>query len=446
MRYFHSHYAISYFPAKNLVFIYDPYIITCIFSETVYKILILWYNEHNSFGASEKNGGTSMMKKAGALIALPLMILSFAMTACSVNSPDGGAMRDDMTAMDFAKEMGVGINLGNTMEAYWLDAQDLTAGASTIGSDTPLDYEKCWGAVETTPECIAGMKAAGFNTVRIPVYWGNMMEDDGEYEINDAYFDRVEEIIGYCRDNDLYVVVNIHHYDDFLIKNHSKEEVLEATEVLWTQIAERLRNYSDYVVFEGFNEALGSQREGDTYTEDELFDYVNDMNQVFVDAVRATGGNNKERLLIASGYWTNIDKTTNARYVLPEDSAEDRMMVSVHYIDNICYWTNNIGGDYWLNYSRQQCELLKTAFTDKGIPVFVGECTSIYGDEYFAESAKYTDSSECLELILNMATDYGFVPVLWDVNDNMYSRIENKLKSESDQEVITRIAEKIAAS
>ncbi len=387
-----------------------------------------------------------MNRKFGALLALPIMIFSLTAASCGTNTADGGAMRDDMTAMDYAKEMGVGINLGNTLEAYWSDPQDLTAGASTIGTDTPVDYEKCWGAVETTPECIAGMKEAGFNTVRIPVYWGNMMEDDGEYQINDAYFDRVEEIIGYCRDNDLYVVVNIHHYDDFLIKNHSKEEVLEATEDLWTQIAKRLKNYSDYVVFEGFNEALGSQREGDSYTEDELFDYVNDMNQVFVDAVRATGGNNKERLLIASGYWTNIDLTTNARYILPEDSVEDRMMVSVHYIDNACYWTNNIGGAYWLNYSRQQCNLLKAAFTDKNIPVFVGECTSIYGDTYFARNAEYTDSSECLEIMLNMATDYGFVPVLWDVNDNMYSRTENKLKSDSDQEVITRIAEKIANS
>ncbi len=372
------------------------------------------------------------------------MLLSCALTGCDTPS-DGGAMRDDITAMEFAQEMGIGINLGNTMEAYWQDAQDKTAGASTIGEDTPQDYEKCWGAVETTQECINGMKEAGFNTIRVPVYWGNMMEDDGKFKINEEYMNRVVEIVDYCRSQELYVVINVHHYDEFLIKNHPQEKVLEVVEDLWTQIAKEFRDYSDFLVFEGFNEALGSQQEGSSYTEAELFAYVNAMNQAFVDAVRATGGNNKERMLIASGYWTNIDKTTSDLYVMPEDPAEDRMMVSVHYIDNAPYWGNNIGGQMWLAYSNKQCVQLEEAFTSKGIPVFVGECTSIYTSDHLAADTQYTESSDCLSVLLNKAVDFGFVPVLWDVNDNFYSRTEYKIKSESDAEVITQIAERIEA-
>ncbi|MBQ2264161.1 MAG: glycoside hydrolase family 5 protein [Oscillospiraceae bacterium] len=383
-----------------------------------------------------------MKQKITSLLTAGLLLLS--LSGCGTASPDGGKMREDMTAMDYAQEMGIGINLGNTMEAYWQDTQDKTAGASTIGENTPLDYEKCWGAVETTQECIDGMKAAGFNTVRVPVYWGNMMEDDGKFQINEDYMNRVAEIVDYCRNQELYVIINVHHYDEFLIKNHPQEKVLEVVEDLWTVIAKRFRNYSDFLVFEGFNEALGSQPEGGTYTEAELFDYVNAMNQTFVDAVRATGGNNAERVLIASGYWTNIDLTTNEQYVMPEDSAEDRMMVSVHYIDNAPYWGNSIGNQYWLSYSSKQCTQLEEAFTSKGIPVFVGECTSIYTSDHLAPGAQYTDSSECLSILLNKAVDFGFVPVLWDVNDNFYSRTEYKIKSESDAAVIQEIAARIA--
>ncbi len=378
----------------------------------------------------------------GLKTKLTCALLSAAMliTGCGDKA---GKMRDDMTAFDYAEEMGIGINLGNTMEAYWEDLKNKNSGCSVIGENTPLDYEKCWGAVETTREAIEGYKDAGFSTVRIPVYWGNMMKNDDSYTISEEYFERIDELIGYCLDDGMYAVINVHHYDEFLIKNHEKEDVLEITDKIWTQIAEHYKDYSDYLVFEGFNESLGSQRENDDYTEDELFDYVNEMNQVFVDAVRGTGGNNKERLLIASGYWTNIDKTTDVRYILPKDKTDDRMMVSVHYIDNACYWTNKIGNDEWIKYSTDQCELLKKAFTDNGVPVFVGECTSIYEDQRITKNATYTESSECLSYMMNMAVDYGFVPVLWDVNDNFYSRTDCVIKSESDRAVIKEISEKI---
>ncbi|WP_124097925.1 glycoside hydrolase family 5 protein [Ruminococcus sp. Marseille-P6503] len=357
---------------------------------------------------------------------------------------DDGKMRKDMSAMDYRTEMGIGINLGNTLESYWEDKSNKTTGAQIIGENTPLNYETCWGAVETTQECIDGIKAEGFSTVRIPVYWGNMMEDDEKYEINDEYFDRVTEIIDYCRKDGLYVVLNIHHYDEFIVENKSKEEALKIFDNLWTQIAEEYKDYSDYLIFEGFNENVGTVREEDNFSEDEIYDYVNQLNQTFVDAVRSTGGNNQERPLIASGYWTNIDNTTNEKFKMPEDSAEDKLMVSVHYIDNACYWTNQVGGEYWLDYSKSQCELLKEAFTDKGIPVFVGECTSIYEQERFVKNAEYNTSPDCLSVILNMAADYGFVPVLWDVNDNFYSRTEFKIKDEAHAQVIYDLCERFA--
>ncbi len=388
-----------------------------------------------------------MKRAVSVLWAAAIVVSAFFTTGCKDNSKsefDDGVMRKEMTSAEYVSEMGLGINLGNTMEAYWANDQNRNSGSAVIGDNTISNYETCWGAIKTTQEIIDGMKNAGFNTVRVPVYWGNSMTNDGTFTISDAMFDRVEEIVDYCRKADLYVVINIHHYDEFIIKNYSEEDAVKITGTLWKQIAKHFKNYSDYLIFEGFNENLGTVRESDNYTDDQKFDYVNKMNQAFVDAVRSTGGNNKTRMLIASGYWTNIDLTTDARFHIPEDKVNDRIMVSVHYVDNAMYWTNNIGGQKWLDYSKAQCELLKKAFTDKGIQVFVGECTSIYDAERFASNAIYTDSTECLEIMYDMMLDYGFIPVLWDVNNNFYSRTKYEIKSESDKALIEKLSKELA--
>lgn len=388
-----------------------------------------------------------MKRAVSVLCAAAIVVSAFFTTGCKDNSKsefDDGVMRKEMTSAEYASEMGLGINLGNTMEAYWSNDQNKNSGSAVIGDNTISNYETCWGAIKTTQEMIDGMKNAGFNTVRVPVYWGNSMANDGTFTISDAMFDRVEEIVDYCRQADLYVVINIHHYDEFIVKNYSEEDAVKITGTLWKQIAKHFKNYSDYLIFEGFNENLGTVRESDNYTDDQKFDYVNKMNQAFVDAVRSTGGNNKTRMLIASGYWTNIDLTTDTRFHIPEDKVNDRIMVSVHYVDNAMYWTNNIGGQKWLDYSKAQCELLKKAFTDKGIQVFVGECTSIYDAERFASNAIYTDSTECLEIMYDMMLDYGFIPVLWDVNNNFYSRTKYEIKSESDKALIEKLSKGLA--
>lgn len=390
---------------------------------------------------------------ASAVLSLITSLSLLTATGCQPSGPhnsrngiitsDNGKMRSSMTANDYAREMGVGINLGNTLEAFW-SGGNAAAGSAVIGSGAVTEYEKCWGACETTQEIIDGMRGAGFSTVRIPVYWGNGMADDGTFTITDALFDRVEEVINYCLNDGMYAVINIHHYDEYIIKHYPRDEAVNITKRLWEQISERYKEYSDYLVFEGFNENLGSQRESDSYSEQELFEYVNEMNQAFVDTVRASGGNNKTRLLIASGYWTNIDLTTTDSFVMPADSAKDRLMVSVHYVDNAMYWTNQIGGKAWYDYGAAQCELLKKAFTDKGIPVFVGECTSIYGSDRYASDAYVTDTADTLEIMLDMITDYGFVPVLWDVNNNFYYRSMGIFPNERNVEVIGKIAAKIS--
>lgn len=366
-----------------------------------------------------------------------LIYMTFCMSGCHTEEEAADPVQEFPTdAWEMAGHMGIGINLGNTMEAYWADTADLTGGAQTIGDDTPGNYETCWGAVETTEEMIIGMKEAGFTTLRIPVYWGNMMTDDGTFTINQEYLGRVEELVTYGLDAEMYVVINIHHYDGFLIEHYPQDQVLEITEGLWKQIAEYFREYPEELIFEGFNEALGTTGPEGQLDAERMYAFVNSMNQTFVDAVRGTGGGNAARVLIVSGYNTNIDATTDERFLMPEDTVEDRLMVSVHYIDNACYWTNSIGNEAWLDYSRNQCELLKARFLDQGIPVFVGECTAGYPPERISWDATVTESADCLETILGMIEEYGMVPVLWDVCDQFYLRSEQRITSEKDQAVI----------
>ena len=169
------------------------------------------------------------------------------------------------TANEVAKDMGLGINLGNTMEAYEAtDCEKITfEWIPVVGNNTPKDYEVCWECVETTQEVIDGMKAAGFNTVRIPVFWGNMMANDGTWTINADYIARVKEIVDYCQNAGVYTVINIHHFDEFIIRRNDIDECEKKFTHLWTQIAEYFKDYGPTLVFEGYNEYLGGKQFND---------------------------------------------------------------------------------------------------------------------------------------------------------------------------------------
>lgn len=392
------------------------------------------------------------MKKRILSFVLCGMLIMCASCGSSDDSSSAAQKKNTkpMSAAEVADNMNLGINLGNTMEAYDASGCEKITyeWIPTKGSNKPKDYETCWGAVETTQKVIDGMKKAGFDTVRIPVFWGNMMENDGSWKINEEYIKRVKEIVDYAQKADMYAVINCHHFDEFIIRRNSLEDCKSIFNDLWTQIADYFKDYPYTLVFEGFNEYLG----GDQFNENgelkplaskDAYTLVNELNQTFVDAVRATGGNNKERVLIVSGYWTNIDKTTSKNFKMPADSAADKLMVSVHYVDNEKYWTNQIGSQEWLDYIDKQCDELTEAFKDKNIPVFLGETTSIYPESNFDSNALYTDTSECLQIVLDKLTGLGYVPVLWDVNDNFYSRTEYKIKNDADAEVIKKTAEKL---
>ena len=383
------------------------------------------------------------MKRFLGIILSVTLIFSLCV-GCTVTPPTAEEL-DSPTAKEVADGMNVGINLGNTFESSFVD--DKTGWVGIAGKNTPESYETMWGAVPTTRECIEGMKEAGFDTVRIPVYWGNMMENDGKWRVNKNYLARVREVVDYAMDADLYVVVNMHHFDEFVVRRYEAEEAAEIFRTVWTQVAKEFKKYDYRLVFEGYNENMGGGRldengEVQDRSLEDAYELTNLCNQAFVDAVRATGGKNSQRVLIASGYWTNVDKTTAPEFVMPTDTVPDRLMVSVHYLDNNMYWSKNIGNQKWLDYIDDQCDKLDEAFTSKGIPVFVGEVTGQYPIENIAEDAIYKDSADCFEMLTEITLERGYVAVIWTTANDLYHREICKVLDKDMDEAIRYISEK----
>ncbi|HEY8500094.1 MAG TPA: glycoside hydrolase family 5 protein [Clostridia bacterium] len=336
-------------------------------------------------------------------------------------------MRRELTSLELVKLMGNGINLGNTMEAY---------GRQHLGTDAAVSkYETFWGQPVTTREMISGMKAAGFNTLRIPVAWTNTMKfESGDYNIRKDYLDRVEEIINYALDEDMYVIVNDHWDGGWygMFGSASQETRGRAMDIyvsMWKQIAERYKNYGDHLIFEAANEELGDRfndidlcPDGNTLSKDECYELLTKVTQAFIDTVRSTGGNNKHRFLLIPGYNTDITATNDPRFKMPVDSAKNKLLLSVHYYTPWGYCGNpslNKWGsekDY-----REQNDLLAMMekFTGMGYGVVIGE----YSVAFNKDGSLKNNICDFLENFLNNCDLYGYCPVLWDCN-GLYNKQE----------------------
>lgn len=339
-----------------------------------------------------------------------------------IETTDTGIMRKELTSVDLTRLMGNGINLGNTMEAC-----NANEGRTL---NTTTHYETMWGQPITTPEMIAGMKAAGFDSLRVPVAWMTNATDlaHGDYTIAESYLNRVEEIINYAIDADMYVIVNDHWdggwYGMFGSESEETRQLaMDAYVSMWTQIAQRYQEYSDYLIFEGANEEIGARFDENStlycsdsivsyYTDNEKYELANKVNQAFVDAVRATGGNNADRFLLIPGFGTNIDNTIDPRFVMPTDTARNKLMISVHYYDPWAYCGDGQSSVRWgtvsdYEYMMETMQKM-TKFVDAGYGVVIGEYGVLYATELQENTVKYHQAFlDCCDL-------YNYTNCLWD--------------------------------
>lgn len=342
----------------------------------------------------------------------------------SVPEPDKTGM--ELDAVDLMKNIKIGWNLGNSLEA---------AGGETA-----------WNNPATTLAMITKIREMGFNAVRIPCSWDQYLNDETTYEIKATWLARVKEVVDYCMQNDLYAILNIHWDGGWLendIPNGFNEEVNNKQRVLWTQIATYFRDYDEHLLFAGCNEP-NVEDEDDMAT---LLIYE----QTFVDAVRATGGKNVYRNLIVQGPSTDIDKTMQYMTALPVDETPNRLSVEVHYYSSwqFCGMENDESwgkafyfwgegnkkyatGVYegrWDNvcgesYVQSQFQKLKERFTDQGIPVIIGEFAAIRRTLSDEQAQEGHDLSRAAfdECVVREANARGLVPFYWDRGDGVLDR------------------------
>lgn len=332
---------------------------------------------------------------------------------------------EDLNQSQIVEAMGPGWNLGNQLES--------------VTDNVP--EETNWGNPVITEKLIQSVKAAGFKSIRIPVSYFAKIDDDKDYTIDSKWLDRVQEVVNYCIKNDLYAVINIHGdgYNTIdgswlLCNGKNQTEIKKKYKKVWKQIAERFKNYDEHLLFESMNEEFdGSYSEPNK----EYYQNINDYNQIFVDTVRKTGDNNTKRWLIIPGWNTNIDYTAgDYGFKLPTDQYRDksidkeeqRIMISVHYYSPwdfcggencvITQWGNEADDPSKTSttcdetYMKNQLNLMKTTFADKGYPVFIGEYGSIDKTSYDSENEYYR--AYFARKLCQLSRKNGCIPMYWD--------------------------------
>lgn len=356
-------------------------------------------------------------------------------SAGGVTSKDNGMMRKKLTAHQTTAFMGLGWNLANTMESC----------ADEGAANTVNEYETLWGAPTTTQRIIDGIKDSGFKSIRIPVAWSNLMSKDGNYTINKDFMKRVETIVNYCLNDELYVVLNIHYDAGWWGMFGSEDKAIQAQAWkkyvrIWEQIATTFNEYSDRLIFESANEELGDGVNEDNLglntavngvkgklTQDEVYAKVNAINQKFVEVVRKTGGNNAYRQLLIAGFSTDLGKTCDDRFKMPLDTVKangkEKLHISIHYYNPGAYCigedaTSSFYADSWGTEQqvKEMHDMLDrmAKFTNEGYGVIIGEC----GPQTMSKKGVIDFYRE----LANYGMPRHMVPMWWNLS--MYDRTD----------------------
>lgn len=315
-------------------------------------------------------------------------------------------------AGEIARDISAGWNLGNTLDSCgdWINQH--TDGISR-------SFETAWGNPEVTQQLIDEIKAAGFNAVRIPVTWKQHIDDENAWQIDENWMARVQQVVDYVIDNDMYCIINLHHDvggDSWL--KASEANIAENSEkfcAVWTQIANHFEGYDNRLMFEGFNEILNEQNNWN-YPGKAATSAVNVLNQMFVDTIRATGGNNASRVLLVNTYAGGTKPSSLADFVVPADTTENCLIVGVHYYDPGAYcseisgtsntqaiWTEQ-GGKAGVD---RMLDNLHRHFTSKGVSVIISEFGA-------ANKDNTADRAEYAGYIVENAASLGIKCFWWD--------------------------------
>jgi endoglucanase len=327
-------------------------------------------------------------------------------------APDASGMGS--TAVQLASKIRLGFNIGNTMEA--------------IGGET------AWGNPQITEALIKAAKANGFNAIRLPVAW-DQYANQQTAEIDQAWLDRVKQVVKYCVDNQMYVLLNIHWDGGWLEQNVEPDKqvaVNQKQKAFWAQIATQMRDFDEHLMFAGSNEPSAT-----TATQ---MPVLMSYHQTFIDTVRATGGKNAYRVLVVQGPAVDIDYSAKLWTVMPNDTVSNKLMYEVHFYPwqftlmekdewwghAFYYWgkDNHSTTDTAHNpdqmeeaYVDQQFLKIKQQFVDKGIPVVLGEYAAMLRTNLTGDALALHKKSRVyyINYTTHAAVANGVLPFYWDV-------------------------------
>jgi len=306
----------------------------------------------------------------------------------------------------FVQQLQPGWNLGNTLDSHGL------ANPASI-----KDVETYWGNPYTTREMIHSIKEKGFHTVRIPVTWEEHMNTS--MEVDSAWMNRVQEIVDYCLDEDLYVIINAHHDSWYQPDKSHYTDATKRLTALWSQIAEHFRYYDEHLLFESMNEPrlIHTKNEWTAGTKEAQI-IVNKYNHTFVDAIRSsTSPNNKTRYLLIPTYGASTDLPAMESLELPDD---DHLIVSLHLYDPYDFALNPVGTDQWDPKQISDTQEIDTIFqninntyTKKAIHVLLTEFGAI-------DKSNEADRAVWTKYVLDHAQKQNITCIWWD--DSLFDR------------------------
>jgi endoglucanase len=331
------------------------------------------------------------------------LVWCFAASSIHAGQTPTPQMEFSLDARSAVARMTPGINIGNTF-------------------DNTYQWETGWGSPRITREYIESLAGLGFKTVRLPVAWDTYAEKG---RITPEQFQRVGEVAGWILDAGMFCVLNI-HWDGGWIDSGSKErfptthhtfsaEAEAKFRSYWQQIATHFAQHGERLLFEGLNEETNFDNGGSV---EKAYATLTRVNQLFLDTVRGTGGNNAQRLLIVPGYSTDIGKTCHAAYQLPKDALPGRLFLSIHYytpwpfvgMKEDASWAKmqpTWGSEGDLKQLNELFDQLNEFSARHDTPVFLGEF-AVCSDKDKLSRVRWTSS------VLQAATKRNMVPVLWD--------------------------------
>ncbi|MBP5269184.1 MAG: cellulase family glycosylhydrolase [Ruminococcus sp.] len=353
------------------------------------------------------------------------VVCAMAVSCLSLIEPVRAEAAFEKNAKQTVADMGLGWNLGNSLDSY---------SGTTIGSNRgSTSSETAWGNPATTKAMIDMVKKSGVKTVRVPVTWYEHM-DPVTYKIDETWMNRVEEIVDYVLEDDMYCIINVHHdtgEKGWLKANSTNLQTKKAMFTsIWEQVSDNFADYGDKLLFEGFNEILDESSNQWWIPSSEACPIANDLNQIFVDTVRSSGGNNAKRNLICNTYCGGANYEITSQYVLPKDTISDRLIVEAHVYQpfefthesypNITSWTNSPLDNVLDNLNR--------TFSQKGIPVIIGEfgCANKNNMDQITSWAKY---------LVEKCTNYGMCCIWWD-NGSQYKIYNRRTCKVSQPELL----------